>query len=66
MPCTCKNCGCSYKVDLILPDGLWFKISDDSSSGLLCGKCIMEKIEKLDKHGSLKVEYYQFQSGREC
>ena len=44
--CTCENCGKEYFVDLIIPDNLWEKIRGGiKGSGLLCSKCIMERIE---------------------
>jgi len=53
MSCTCQDCGVGYKVDLLIPDALWEAIRGDKN--LLCGVCIMDKIEDLDEYGSLKV-----------
>lgn len=45
----CEGCGRRYKVDLLVPDDLWVLIRGETSrrpeSGLLCGRCIMDKIE---------------------
>jgi len=51
MPCKCQNCGKNYKVDLIIPDNIWEIIKPlekPEDAGLLCGACIMNKIEELD------------------
>ena len=50
MSCKCQSCGEQYKVDIIIPDKLWEKIKPEGKpegAGLLCGKCIMERIEKI-------------------
>ena len=50
MACTCQRCGERYKVDLIVSDELWEKIKPEvkkKGSGLLCGRCIAERIEKM-------------------
>lgn len=49
----CQGCGIEYKGDLIIPDELWVKISPHpvegfKGGGLLCGKCIMEKLEAME------------------
>jgi len=53
MACTCQMCGSQYKVDFIVSDELWEKIKPEvkkKGSGLLCGKCIVERIESLGKY----------------
>jgi len=53
MSCKCQNCGKYYKVDLVVPDELWNKIKPDGKpegSGLLCGSCIMARIEELSDY----------------
>uniref|UniRef100_A0A6M3K851 Uncharacterized protein n=1 Tax=viral metagenome TaxID=1070528 RepID=A0A6M3K851_9ZZZZ len=53
MSCKCQGCGNRYKVDLIIPDDLWEKIKPKEKpkgAGLLCGSCIMKKIEAFDKY----------------
>ena len=60
MSCKCQNCNEQYKIDLLIPNNLWSKIrpgqpKSDKESGLLCGSCIMSKLEKL-----LKTEDYFF------
>ncbi len=48
--CKCQGCGNSYKLDLIVPDDLWEKIKPKGKpkgAGLLCGSCIMKKVEKI-------------------
>lgn len=59
MSCKCQNCGRQYKVDLNIPDDLWEKIKPKEKpkgSGLLCGMCIMEKIEELDEYDYRVIE----------
>lgn len=51
--CKCQGCGTNFKVDLIIPDDLWEKIrplNEPKGAGILCGKCIMEKIEKISNY----------------
>jgi hypothetical protein len=56
MTCKCQNCRNLYKVDLIIPNDLWEKEikpnNKPEGSGLLCGSCIMNKIENLNKYAS--------------
>ena len=56
--CNCQECNCQYKVDLIIPDDLWEKIKPEGKpegEGLLCGACIMNKIESLNEYNALIV-----------
>lgn len=47
--CLCQGCGKRYKVDLMIPDEVWEKIyPNKNGGGMLCGVCIMKKIENLD------------------
>lgn len=48
--CKCQECGHKYSLDLLIPDDLWEKIRPKGKSkgaGLLCGMCIIRKLEKL-------------------
>lgn len=48
--CICQSCGQSYRVDLIVPNILWNRIKPKgkkNGAGLLCGSCIMSKIERI-------------------
>ncbi len=54
MSCICQGCNKRYKVDLVIPTRLWNKIMPNGDNsliegnpGLLCGSCIMERIEEL-------------------
>ena len=54
--CLCQGCGKRYKVDLIIPNDVWAKICPNKNSidplygsGLLCGVCIMQRVEDLDE-----------------
>jgi len=56
--CTCQSCGKKYKVDLLVPDSLWKEIKPNGKpdeGGLLCGSCIMKRIEKLGNFGVLEA-----------
>lgn len=56
MSCKCQDCGRQYKVDLLIPNDLWKIIRPKGKpvdGGLLCGVCIMKKIEELDKYITL-------------
>ena len=49
MSCTCYRCGNKYKVDFIVPEEIWEQIQPEdkpAGAGLLCGKCIVEALEK--------------------
>lgn len=44
--CLCQRCGENYKVDVLVSDDLWAVISPKAPpGGLLCGPCVMRKIE---------------------
>ena len=50
MSCICQECGKKYTVDLIISDEMWNRIKPNGKSkdgGLLCGACIMAKIERI-------------------
>lgn len=54
--CLCGECGRRYRVDLNVPDDLWDSIRPygrPNGSGLLCGSCIMLRIEALGDFGAL-------------
>lgn len=59
MSCTCQHCGGRYRVDLIVPDHIWEKIKPPGKpegAGLLCGVCIMKKIEDFGEYGAIHME----------
>ena len=59
MSCTCQGCGKQYRVDLIVPDNVWEKIKPAgkaSGAGLLCGACIMNKIELYGEYGVIYAD----------
>lgn len=42
------SCGKYYSLDLMIPDELWREITGwQNGEGLLCGSCIINKIEKI-------------------
>jgi hypothetical protein len=43
----CGACGDRYRVDLNIPDELWREVGMPEHSGLLCGRCIMTRLEEL-------------------
>jgi len=57
--CVCQECGKKYSVDLLVPDNLWEKIKPKSKpvgAGLLCGKCIMRKIENISSYATYEIK----------
>jgi hypothetical protein len=57
--CTCHSCGEKYKIDLILPDVIWELIKPENKeygSGLLCGSCIMKRLEKMKTYGKFFID----------
>ncbi len=51
--CICQGCGEKYMVDLLIPDDIWEIIKPagkGKGAGLLCGKCIMERIEEISNY----------------
>lgn len=57
--CTCQSCGDEYKVDLIIPDELWEQIKPKGKvkgAGMLCGSCIMKKIEDLVGYSGFELK----------
>ena len=58
MSCKCQTCGAQYRVDLLIPDDIWERIkplSKPDGAGLLCGSCIMERLEQEGAYGALQV-----------
>lgn len=53
MSCTCQECGNKYKLDILVADDIWRKITDKK---LLCGVCIVRKIERLFGHSVFRIE----------
>ena len=56
--CTCQECGRQYKVDILVPDDIWEKIkpkNKPAGAGLLCGICIIKKIEELGEFDAYKL-----------
>ena len=50
--CTCQKCGRKYRIDLNIPDILWNRIRPKGKAegaGLLCGSCIMNRLEELEE-----------------
>ena len=59
MSCICHQCGKDYRVDLLVPDNVWEKIKPYGKAigaGLLCGACIMNKIESFGEYGVIRVD----------
>jgi hypothetical protein len=50
--CTCQECNNKFTVDILVSDELWEEIKpvNKPKGGLLCGNCIMKKIEKRQKN----------------
>ena len=59
MACKCQSCGRHYKVDLVVPDETWEKIKPEGKpdgGGMLCGICIMVRIEQLGDYGAIHLD----------
>jgi len=57
--CTCQECGKKYKIDLLISNELWEKIKPKGKlkgAGLLCGSCIMEKLEDLLDYNAFQLK----------
>jgi hypothetical protein len=50
--CRCQRCGHFYKVDLLIADDLWKQIATER---LLCGKCVIDAIERLKEFGAFRL-----------
>jgi hypothetical protein len=53
--CKCQECGKQYKVDIVVPDELWERIKPigkPEGGGMLCGSCIMSRVEAFDNYGA--------------
>lgn len=64
MSCICQQCRKDYRVDLIIPDDVWEKIkpvNKPKEAGLLCGACIMNKIESFGNYGAINVDDNAFE-----
>lgn len=59
--CTCQACGERFTLDLLVPDAIWERISPVQvagykGGGLLCGPCIMRRLEKLTGFAAARLE----------
>jgi|SRR5688500_590992 len=45
--CQCCECGRRYRIDLNVPDEVWSQIGMPAHAGLLCGSCIIGRMEIL-------------------
>ncbi len=58
MSCTCQQCGRRYRVDLLVTDSVWERIKPPGKpegAGLLCGACIMNKIESFGEYDAIYI-----------
>ena len=65
----CQSCGFKYKVDLLIPDRLWQLIkpeNENSKEGLLCGSCIMKRIEEIEDQNNLFLKEHPCTCGKDC
>jgi len=56
--CVCQDCGRHYKVDINISNELWGLIGPrdkPKGAGLLCGVCIMKRVEELDRFDAYKL-----------
>lgn len=58
MSCKCQDCGKQYRIDIVVPNEIWGRIKPSGKAmggGLLCGSCIMARLETLDVYGSYEL-----------
>jgi hypothetical protein len=58
MSCKCQNCGNEYYIDLMILDDFWEIIKPKGKpqgAGLLCGSCIMKRLEEFKKYGAYEL-----------
>jgi len=56
--CKCQGCGAFYRVDIQVPNDIWERIKPTGKSeggGLLCGRCIVAKVEALGEFAALQA-----------
>jgi hypothetical protein len=54
----CQGCGKAYKVDVMIPNDIWERIKPGGKpvgAGLLCGLCIMERMERTLDYSAYKL-----------
>jgi len=58
MSCKCQGCGKQYRIDVGVPDEVWERIKPSGKAqgaGLLCGSCIMARLEAMGVYGSYEL-----------
>jgi len=58
MSCKCQCCGKRYYIDIIVSDKDWKRIQPPekpTGAGLLCGSCIVERLEAKNIHDSYRL-----------
>jgi hypothetical protein len=53
MSCVCQECKSTFKIDINVNDETWELIKPRGKAkgaGLLCGACIMERIESIGEY----------------
>lgn len=53
--CTCDRCGDTYKIDLNLPNELWWKINPVTYK-MLCPECIGELLKWINEFGAYHLQ----------
>jgi len=59
MSCICQICGNKYKSDVIISNLIWEKIKTNGKlkgAGLICGRCIFDRIENLNEYSSFELK----------
>jgi len=57
--CKCQCCGQLFTIDILVTDELWEKIKPEGKpekAGLLCGHCIIRKIEELQEYAAYSLK----------
>lgn len=55
LPSHCNGCGRMYRVDVQIDNDLWERIAYPDYPKKLCGVCIVERVEQLNKHRGLNL-----------
>ena len=58
MSCKCQVCGNKYRIDVCVPAETWERIKPSGKAvgaGLLCGSCIITRLEAMGKYGSYEL-----------
>jgi len=52
----CVDCGENFRVKLKIPERLWREIAVEDLNVILCGGCIIKRVEGIAISGELRVQ----------